>query len=55
MTLVLRNGAVTKVDALTEPETLTFDGLGEFDAFVTSGGPPPVPYSLEGTLEVLQE
>ncbi|MBK9123956.1 MAG: saccharopine dehydrogenase NADP-binding domain-containing protein [Chloroflexi bacterium] len=49
--LVLRNGAVTKVDALTEPETLTLDGHGEFEAFVTSGGTSTVPYTFEGILE----
>lgn len=49
--LVLRAGVVTRVDALTELEPITFDGLGEFEAFVTSGGTSTVPYTFEGVLE----
>lgn len=52
--LTLRGGVPTPVDALTEPEMVTFDGLGEFEAFVTSGGTSTVPYSLEGVLEVYE-
>ncbi|NOG48242.1 MAG: hypothetical protein HND48_01435 [Chloroflexi bacterium] len=49
--LVLRAGVVTRVDALTELEPITFDGLGEFEAFVTSGGTSTVPYTFEGVLD----
>lgn len=52
--LTLRGGLPTPVDALTEPERVTFEGLGEFEAFVTSGGTSTVPYSLEGVLQVYE-
>lgn len=52
--LTLRGGIPTPVDALTEMEVITFDGLGEFEAFVTSGGTSTVPYSLEGVLQVYE-
>lgn len=52
--LFLRGGAPTPVDALTELEVVAFDGLGEFEAFVTSGGTSTVPYALEGTLQVYE-
>ncbi|MBL8134496.1 MAG: saccharopine dehydrogenase NADP-binding domain-containing protein [Anaerolineae bacterium] len=50
--LVLRDGVVTPVDALTEPEVVVFEGFGELEAFVTSGGTSTVPYSYEGVLQV---
>jgi len=50
----LRNGRVTKVEALTEVELLEFDGIGRLEAFVTSGGTSTLPYTLEGELEVLE-
>jgi len=52
--LFLRNGKVTPVDALSEPETIEFDGIGKFEAFVTSGGTSTVPYAYEGILEVYE-
>ena len=52
--LTLRGGVPTPVDALTEPEMVSFEGLGEFEAFVTSGGTSTIPYSLEGVLEVYE-
>lgn len=52
--LFLRDGRVTPVDTLTEPETIEFDGVGKFDAFVTSGGTSTVPYAYEGILQVYE-
>ncbi len=52
--LFLRGGVPTPVDALTELELVSFEGLGEFEAFVTSGGTSTVPYALEGTLQVYE-
>ncbi|MCC6614142.1 MAG: saccharopine dehydrogenase NADP-binding domain-containing protein [Anaerolineae bacterium] len=52
--LFLRGGVVTPVDALTEPETIEFDGFGRLEAFVTSGGTSTVPYSYEGVLQVYE-
>jgi lysine 6-dehydrogenase len=52
--LFLRDGRVTKVEALTELEHVIFDGLGELEAFVTSGGTSTLSSSLEGVLETLE-
>ncbi|MBL8163160.1 MAG: saccharopine dehydrogenase NADP-binding domain-containing protein [Anaerolineae bacterium] len=52
--LFLRDGRVTPVNTLTEPETIEFDGIGQFDAFVTSGGTSTVPYAYEGILQVYE-
>lgn len=52
--LVLRDGVVTLVDTLSEPELLEFDGVGQLEAFVTSGGTSTVPYSYEGVLQVYE-
>lgn len=52
--LFLRDGAVTFVDAMTEPEIIEFDGIGRLEAFVTSGGTSTVPYSYEDVLQVYE-
>ncbi len=52
--LFLRDGKVTAVPALTEPETIEFGEFGELEAFVTSGGTSTVPYTLEGRLAVYE-
>ncbi|MBL8161800.1 MAG: hypothetical protein JNJ61_07420 [Anaerolineae bacterium] len=52
--LVLRGGKVMPVDALTEMEIVAFDGIGSFEAFVTSGGTSTVPYTYEGILQVYE-
>ncbi len=52
--LVLRGGKVMPVDALTEMEVVEFDGIGSFEAFVTSGGTSTVPYTYEGILQVYE-
>ncbi len=52
--IVLRDGVVTPVDALTELETIEFEGVGRLEAFVTSGGTSTVPYTCEGILQVYE-
>ncbi len=50
----LREGRLTLVDALTEPELIEFAGVGTLEAFVTSGGTSTVPHTLLGELEVYE-
>ncbi len=50
----LRNGKITLVDTFTELEVLEFDGLGQLEAFVASGGTSTVPYTYEGRLQVYE-
>lgn len=50
----LRKGRVTEVEALTELEKVWFDGFGELEAFVTSGGTSTLSTYLEGRLETLE-
>ncbi len=50
----LRDGVVTLVDTLTEPETLEFENIGEMEAFVTSGGTSTLPYTYAGILQVYE-
>lgn len=52
--VVLRDGRVTMVDTLTEVDILEFDGIGQLEGFVTSGGSSTVPYSYEGRLQVYE-
>jgi lysine 6-dehydrogenase len=52
--LVLRDGKVTLVDTLTELEMVEFEGVGQLEAFVTSGGSSTVPYTYEGQLQVYE-
>lgn len=49
--VVLRNGEIQMVPTLTELETLVVEGLGEMEAFVTSGGTSMAPYSLQGKVQ----
>ena len=37
-TIVLREGEVQAIDTMIELETINVDGLGEMEAFTTSGG-----------------
>lgn len=46
--LVLRNGELHEVPCLTDLETTHFDGLGELEAFVTSGGTSTAPHTFFG-------
>ena len=47
----LRNGVLTAVETLTEPEMIDFPPLGELEADVTSGGMSTSPWTLEGQLQ----
>lgn len=54
--IYLRDGKVTALPALTEPEAISFaEPVGEAEAFVTSGGTSTVPYQLAGRLRVYEE
>lgn len=50
----LRDGHVVHVPALTEHEQLTIPGVGEFEAFVTSGGTSTCPWTFQGKLRTFQ-
>ncbi len=50
----LRDGRITLVDTFTELEILEFEGLGQLEAFVASGGTSTVPYNYEGRLDVYE-
>lgn len=47
-TIVLRDGEVQAIDTLIELETIHVEGLGEMEAFTTSGGTSTSPYTLKG-------
>lgn len=46
--VVLRDGAIALVDTLAELETMEIAGLGQMEAFTTSGGTSTAPYTLQG-------
>lgn len=50
----LRNGEVTRVPALTEYELIHIPGVGDFEAFVTSGGTSTCPWTFRGRLRTFQ-
>lgn len=50
----LRDGAITMVGAFEELEPITFEGVGELEAFTTTGGTSTAPYTFEGVLQVYQ-
>ena len=47
----LRDGVLTPVDTLSEPEFVEFDSLGSLEADVTSGGLSTSPWTFEGKLQ----
>lgn len=47
----LRDGALVKIQALTEPETLEIPGQGTFEAYVTTGGTSTAPFTFQGRLK----
>ena len=52
----LRQGRIVEVEALSEPETVTFPPpVGTCEAFVTSGGTSTCPWSFQGILETYEE
>ncbi len=50
---VIRNGEITKVDSMTEIESLSFDGFPPLEAFQTSGGTSTLPDSFLGNIKEL--
>ena len=50
---VIRDGKITKVDSMTELESLTFDSFGPLEAFQTSGGTSTLPDTFLGKIEEL--
>lgn len=50
---VLRGGRVVEVDTFTELEQLEVDGVGELEAFITSGGLSTTPWTFEGRIDRL--
>ena len=48
---VIRDGQLTQVETLTELESLHIDGLGQMEAFHTSGGASTAPYTFEGKVK----
>jgi lysine 6-dehydrogenase len=48
--LVLEKGEVVEKDALTDLETVTFEGIGELEAFLTAGGLSRMPYRYAGQI-----
>jgi lysine 6-dehydrogenase len=49
----IRDGKIVKVKSLEENEYLTFEGLGDFEAFITSGGTSTLPSTLLGKVQRL--
>ena len=47
----LRDGKITLVDTLTEPEFIEFPGLGLLEADITSGGTSTAPWTFLGKLQ----
>jgi lysine 6-dehydrogenase len=50
---VLRNGKITLVDPMEEVECLEFKGLGQLEAFTTSGGAAWLPEIFKGRIKKL--
>jgi lysine 6-dehydrogenase len=51
----LRNGKITRVEPMTELETVEFpDSVGTLEAFVAGGGTSTMPWTFEGKLRTLQ-
>jgi lysine 6-dehydrogenase len=51
---VLRNGKRTQVKALSEREPVTFDELGELEAFHTAGGLSTMAFRYEGKIPAME-
>ncbi len=49
--VALRDGNIVMLDTLDELETVHIDGLGEMEAFTTSGGTSTAPYTLQGKVQ----
>ncbi|UCD63871.1 MAG: saccharopine dehydrogenase NADP-binding domain-containing protein [Candidatus Zixiibacteriota bacterium] len=51
--VILENGQKKKVNPMTAVESLEFDGIGELEAFYTSGGTSTLPDTYEGEIDFL--
>lgn len=51
---VVREGERTRMEALSEVETVEFEGLGALEAFHTAGGASTLPWRYEGTVDRLE-
>ena len=53
--IFLRDGKITRVEPMTELETVEFpDSVGTLEAFVAGGGTSTMPWTFEGKLRTLQ-
>lgn len=52
--IMLRDGAVTEVAALSELESLDIGGVGELEAFHTAGGISSMPYRYQGVIPTME-
>jgi lysine 6-dehydrogenase len=50
---VIRNGEISEVESMTEPETLSFEGFPALEAFQTSGGTSTLPDTFLGKIKEL--
>jgi len=50
---VLRDGEIVHLEPMTELESLSFDGIGELEAFTTSGGAAWLPELFQGRIKTL--
>ncbi len=50
----LRNGKITRVNSLTEPEFIDFPPFGRLEADVTSGGTSTAPWTFEGKIKTYE-
>lgn len=52
--IFIRQGKITRVPTLSEPEMIEFPGLGALEADVTSGGTSTAPWTYEGRLQTYE-
>jgi lysine 6-dehydrogenase len=52
--VILRNGNILEIDTFEELETLHIEGLGEVEAFTTSGGSSTCPWTYEGKINTYE-
>lgn len=50
----LRDGKIMMIGAFEELERITFEGVGELEAFTTTGGTSTAPYTFKDKLQVYQ-
>lgn len=51
---IIRDGKLQKVETLTEIEPIHIDGVGDMEAFHTSGGASTMPFTLEGRVKTYE-